>query len=93
MTRARCIHHSQPYTLVGAQSGRDGRRSMSIKVLVIVVVVVWLQYYWTQSRNAPVLDDEDVDDEATAAPRDQEANSINTFIPPSIIEYLSTVHK
>ena len=44
-------------------------------------------------KNDDDIDDEDVDDGATAAPRDQEANSINTFIPPSIIEYLSTVHK
>ena len=44
-------------------------------------------------QNDDDIDDKDVDDEATAAPRDQEANSINAFIPPSIIEYLSTVHK
>lgn len=45
----------QPYTLVGAPSGRDDRRSMQIKVFVLVVVVVWLQYYCTQSPHAPVL--------------------------------------
>ena len=48
----------QPYTLVGAPSGRDDRRSMQIKVFVLVVVVVWLQYYCTLSPHAPVLGDD-----------------------------------
>ena len=47
------MRRGQPYTLVGAQSGPDGRRSMQIKVFVLVVVVVSLQYYCTQSPHAP----------------------------------------
>lgn len=49
------MHRGQPYTLVGAQSRPDGRRSMQIKVFVLVVVVVWLQYYCSQSPQAPTL--------------------------------------
>jgi hypothetical protein len=45
----------QSYTLVGAQSGPDGRRSMQIKVAALTVFVVWLQYYCSQVRNAPVV--------------------------------------
>jgi hypothetical protein len=43
------------YTLVGAQTASDGRRSMQLKVAALVVVVVWLQYYCTQIPDAPAL--------------------------------------
>jgi GR25 family glycosyltransferase involved in LPS biosynthesis len=41
------------YTLVGRQA--ESNMSMRIKVVVLVAVVVWLQYYCMQSPDAPAL--------------------------------------
>jgi len=43
------------YTLIGANAMSDDRRSMQVKVAALVVLVVWLQYYCTQTPDAPVI--------------------------------------
>jgi len=44
-----------PYTLIGAHGIADDRRSMPIKIAALVALVVWLQYYCTQTPDAPVI--------------------------------------